>query len=171
MNSRVYGFIQKASKITQDYYPEQLGQLCIVNAPWTFTAVWKIVQGWLDEKTRQKIQIVGGKPFKTLVKYIDEDSIPDFLGGNCTRKLEEDYGPWNDYEIVDSAIPGDIVGIRKKNDPDGKVFSPIDFESLPNHRLEDPMNSVRYYEKYLKPDHMKQLEKLDLTKESNEQGG
>lgn len=55
MNSKVYGFIQKASKITQDYYPETMGQMCMVNAPWTFTAVWKIVQGWLDEKTRQKI--------------------------------------------------------------------------------------------------------------------
>ena len=138
MNSRVYSFIQKASKITQDYYPEQLGQLCITNAPWTFTAVWKVVQGWLDEKTRQKIQIVGGKPLKELLKHIEEDQIPDFLGGKNTQRLEDDYGPWKEYELVDGARPGDVVGIRKRGDPSGKIFTPLDFEALPNYRLKDP---------------------------------
>ena len=67
-----------------------------MNAPWTFTAAWKLVSGWLDEKTRQKIQIVGGKTLKELSKYVDEENIPDFLGGSCTRKLEEDYGQPNE---------------------------------------------------------------------------
>lgn len=88
-----------------------------MNAPWSFTAVWSIVKGWLDEKTRQKIQMVGSKPTKELLKYIDEEQIPDFLGGKCTRLLEEDHGPWTDYEVVDGHRPGDIVGIRRKGDP------------------------------------------------------
>ncbi len=52
MNKRVYGLVQHASKITQDYYPESLGQLMIVNAPMLFTGVFAIIKGWLDEKTR-----------------------------------------------------------------------------------------------------------------------
>ena len=52
MNKKVYGLVQHAAKIGQDYYPEQLGQLMIVNAPWAFTAVWSMAKGWLDEKTR-----------------------------------------------------------------------------------------------------------------------
>ena len=55
MNKRVYSLVQHASKITQDYYPESLGQLLIVNAPYLFSGVWAIVKGWLDEKTRKKI--------------------------------------------------------------------------------------------------------------------
>jgi len=55
LNKRVYSLIQHASKIGQDYYPEQLGQLMIINAPFVFTGVFSIVKGWLDEKTRQKI--------------------------------------------------------------------------------------------------------------------
>jgi hypothetical protein len=167
LTGRVYGFIQRASKITQDNYPEQLGQLCIVNAPWTFTAAWSIIKGWLDEKTRAKIQIVGGKPLKTLLQYIDEENIPDFLGGKCTRLLEEDHGPWNDYEVVDGSNPGDVVGIRRKNDPTSKLFTPLDFEALPNHRLNDPMNSVRYYERYLKP---KAIAAQENCKEEEEPG-
>jgi hypothetical protein len=55
LNKQVYGLVQKASKISQDYYPEQLGQMVICNAPMLFTGVWKIVKVWLDERTIQKI--------------------------------------------------------------------------------------------------------------------
>jgi len=48
----VSSLIKHASKIGQDYYPEQLGQLMIVNAPMLFTGVFAIVKAWLDEKTR-----------------------------------------------------------------------------------------------------------------------
>ena len=73
MSKKVYGFIKDASKISQDNYPEQLGQLCVVNAPWSFTTVWSVIKGFLDEKTRAKIQIVGGKAIKELIKHIDEE--------------------------------------------------------------------------------------------------
>jgi hypothetical protein len=52
MNKRVYSLVQHASKISQDYYPEQLGQLMICNAPMLFTGVYAMIKGWLDEKTR-----------------------------------------------------------------------------------------------------------------------
>lgn len=55
MNKRVYALVQLGSKIAQDYYPEQLGQLMITNAPWVFTGVWAVVKAWIDEKTRKKI--------------------------------------------------------------------------------------------------------------------
>ena len=55
MNKRVYSLVQHASKIAQDFYPEQLGQMMIVNAPMLFTGVWALIKGWLDEKTREKI--------------------------------------------------------------------------------------------------------------------
>lgn len=65
--------VQKGSQITQDNYPESLGQLRIVNAPWVFTGVWAIIKVWLDEKTRNKISLVGGNYKEELLKYIDED--------------------------------------------------------------------------------------------------
>lgn len=71
MNSRVYSIIQKNATISQNYYPEQLGLTMIVNAPWTFSAVWSVIKGWLDENTRKKIQIVSGNPKQELIKYMD----------------------------------------------------------------------------------------------------
>ena len=55
MGQKARGLVQHASKISQDNYPEQLGQLMIVNDPYVFSGVWKIVKVWLDEKTREKI--------------------------------------------------------------------------------------------------------------------
>jgi hypothetical protein len=33
----------------------------IVNAPMLFTGVWAVVKGFLDQRTRDKIKIMGGK--------------------------------------------------------------------------------------------------------------
>jgi len=60
LSKRVYGLIQIASKIGSDYYPEIMGNLYIVNAPFFFTGVWAMVKGFLDERTRNKIQVKGG---------------------------------------------------------------------------------------------------------------
>jgi hypothetical protein len=54
-NKRVQNLVKLGSSIAQDYYPEQLGQLMIVNAPWVFTGIWAVVKTFLDEKTRKKI--------------------------------------------------------------------------------------------------------------------
>lgn len=45
----------------------------IVNSPWVFTGVWAMIKGWLDEKTRKKIQIVGGGYTKELLKFVDKE--------------------------------------------------------------------------------------------------
>ena len=45
----------------------------VVNAPYLFSGVWAIVRGFLDERTRNKIQIIGGGFEKTLLQFIDPD--------------------------------------------------------------------------------------------------
>lgn len=61
LNKRVYGFIKISSQVAQDYYPEILGRMFIVNAPTLFTMVWKVVKPWLDKRTQNKIKIMGKK--------------------------------------------------------------------------------------------------------------
>lgn len=101
-----------------------------------FTGVWAVVKAWLDEKTREKIQIVGGGYTKKLLQYIDEDQLVDFLGGKNTSKIEDDIGPWIDFELVDGVNKNDVVGVRRKSDgPDGKLFTVDDFERMPNYML------------------------------------
>jgi hypothetical protein len=107
---KVRGLVQFASKISQDNYPEQLGQLMIVNAPYMFSTIWAVVKAWLDEKTREKIQIKSD--MKSLPKYVEEDQLASFLGGKNDALLENDSGPWNDFEIVDGTKKTDVVGVK-----------------------------------------------------------
>lgn len=49
--SSVYGFVSEVSKISQNYYPERLGKLYIINAPWGFSGVFSVVKKFLDPVT------------------------------------------------------------------------------------------------------------------------
>ncbi|KAI9244375.1 CRAL-TRIO domain-containing protein [Phascolomyces articulosus] len=77
-------YIKAVSDTDQKYYPETLNKLYLINAPSAFVMVWKIVKGWLDPGTLEKIQILG-KDFKdVLLKQIPPGNLPTFLGGQCT---------------------------------------------------------------------------------------
>lgn len=95
-----------------------MGQCYIVNAPMIFTGVWAIVKSFLDEKTRKKITIKGGKFEKDLLELVEPENLPSFLGGNCTCEalggcMQSGVGPWDDYEIIQP------VGIKKRQGIEG----------------------------------------------------
>ena len=90
--------------MASDNYPETMGNLFIVNAPMMFSGIWKVAKGFLDERTRKKIEVKGGSFYKTLLEYADEEDIPEFLGGKCTIPFPSDVGPWNDYQIVNNKL-------------------------------------------------------------------
>ncbi|CAG9332436.1 unnamed protein product [Blepharisma stoltei] len=99
MSKKVYKFVQMASKIGQDYYPEMLGRMFIVNTPTLFSMAWKVIRPWLDERTQQKISTEGSKFQKKLLELAPADNVPQFLGGNCNCQvgcLMSNAGPWND---------------------------------------------------------------------------
>jgi hypothetical protein len=49
-----------------------------------FNGVWAIAKNFVDEKTRKKINILGGGYKKTLLENVDAENLPSFLGGECT---------------------------------------------------------------------------------------
>lgn len=80
-NSDIRGYLG-ALTILQDYYPERLGKLFIVHAPYMFMKVWKIIYPFIDDNTKKKIVFVENKKLKaTLLEEIDESQIPEIYGG------------------------------------------------------------------------------------------
>lgn len=63
----------------------------VINAPFFFTAVWKIVTAWLDEGTRKKVKIYGSNYESDLFNEIDKANLPKFLNGECACESEECY--------------------------------------------------------------------------------
>jgi CRAL/TRIO domain len=101
-----------------------MGQMFIVNAPMLFTGVWAVVKGFLDERTRNKIQIKGSKYQKELLELVEPQNLPDFIGGSC--KCEKSggcmlsvEGPWNDFELakpwgIRHKVTGHLYNFEKK---------------------------------------------------------
>jgi hypothetical protein len=85
------------TRLDQEYYPEFLGDLMLVNAPWVFTAVWAVVSPMLGARTQRKIQVFGDSGYTArLLEYIDAASLPAFLGGDDTDLCPCGTGPWSD---------------------------------------------------------------------------
>ncbi|BGP29438.1 cytosolic factor, phosphatidylinositol/phosphatidylcholine transfer protein [Rhodotorula toruloides] len=94
---KVKNYVQEASAISQNNYPESMGKFYIINAPWAFSTVWSLVKGWLDEATVAKIHILGSSYRDELLKQVPADSLPKFLGGECECAggcSMSDAGPW-----------------------------------------------------------------------------
>lgn len=98
---QVYGYLKQASAISQDHYPERLGKLYIINAPWGFSGVWSIVKTFLDPVTVQKIHILGASYQNELLAQIPKENLPAHFGGLCECEggcLFSDDGPWQEEE-------------------------------------------------------------------------
>ncbi|XP_071729390.1 sec14 cytosolic factor-like [Rutidosis leptorrhynchoides] len=80
-NSDIRGYLAALS-ILQDYYPERLGKMFVVNVPYLFMAAWKMIYPFIDEKTKKKIIFVEKKHMtSTLQNDIDESQLPEIYGG------------------------------------------------------------------------------------------
>ncbi|EJC98105.1 CRAL/TRIO domain-containing protein [Fomitiporia mediterranea MF3/22] len=91
--------IRDSFQITQDYLPETMGMLVIINAPSTFTAIWTAVKPWLAKETQEKVCIFGSDYAPFLLEEIDAENLPESLGGKCTCSETggcqfSNVGPW-----------------------------------------------------------------------------
>ncbi|PHH82265.1 hypothetical protein CDD82_6514 [Ophiocordyceps australis] len=96
---QVYSYVRQASVISQNYYPERLGKLYMINAPWGFSTVWSVVKGWLDPVTVAKIHILGSGYKTELLKQVPAESLPKEFGGTCECPggcQNSDTGPWRE---------------------------------------------------------------------------
>lgn len=83
---QVYGYVQAASAISQNYYPERLGKLYLINAPWGFSGVFSVIKRFLDPVTVAKIHVLGSGYQKELLAQIPKESLPKDFGGDCQCK-------------------------------------------------------------------------------------
>lgn len=85
VNQFAVQLLKTAAGIGSAYYPETLGVYLVVNAPGFFPFAWRLVKGFLDEKTQRSVKVVNkAEQYQTLSELIDEENIPTFLGGKCT---------------------------------------------------------------------------------------
>lgn len=97
--SSVYAYVKSASAILQNYYPERLGRLYMINAPWGFSGAFNFVKSFLDPVTVQKIHILGANYHAELLAQVPKENLPNQFGGDCECAggcALSDAGPWQD---------------------------------------------------------------------------
>jgi hypothetical protein len=97
----VYGYVRQASEISQNYYPERLGKLYLINAPWGFSSVFSVVKGFLDPVTVNKIHVLGSGYRSELLAQVPAENLPVEFGGSCQCEGGcelSDMGPWQEAE-------------------------------------------------------------------------
>ncbi|CAN1336577.1 Phosphatidylinositol/phosphatidylcholine transfer protein SFH9 [Linum perenne] len=73
-------------------YPEKTNTYYIVNAPYIFSACWKVVKPLLQERTRKKVQVLHGNGRDELLKIMDISSLPHFCkreGSGSSKHLDK----------------------------------------------------------------------------------
>ncbi|KAK7262064.1 hypothetical protein RJT34_29624 [Clitoria ternatea] len=81
-------------------YPEKTNTYYVVNAPYIFSACWKVVKPLLQERTRRKLQVLPGCGRDELLSIMDYSSLPHFCkkeGSRSSRHLEN--GSENCYTL------------------------------------------------------------------------
>jgi hypothetical protein len=104
--AKVAPIMKQAFDVLLNCYPECLGSMFIINAPYLFTAIWSIMSIWFDARTLSKIKILGRNYHQELYATIEQETLPVKYGGKCTCPGEEngcrasDIGVWknaNEY--------------------------------------------------------------------------
>lgn len=93
-HSDVRKLVKLIAEWDQDFYPESLGMVFVINVPSFFTVLWAIVKPWLDPVVVHKFRILGTNFLPTMTQFIDEEQIPEEYGGKnktFSWKLPDSY--------------------------------------------------------------------------------
>lgn len=104
----VKSILSRITETDQNNYPETLGKTVIINAPTVFKMIWAMVRPMLDVRTQAKIEVAPSDYMKLLLRYIDVENIPEYLGGKSKGSLIDDVGPWKDPVIL-AQVEADIA--------------------------------------------------------------
>lgn len=91
-----YRLVKDGIQTLQDYYPERLGRVFLVNYPTTIRAAYTAISPIIDAGAKEKIVwIPDADPSSTIGKYLPAKSIPSFLGGQLKARFPPE---WPDIE-------------------------------------------------------------------------
>lgn len=107
-------FITMTSKADQLLFPEMLTVCVIVNTPTIFKWIWKILQPFLEERTKKKIIMCNDSGLNILEQHIDVENIPVFLGGKCTTCTDGDCAKNSDFMENYTKYIDTVINVQNK---------------------------------------------------------
>ncbi len=90
----------KINKFIREIYPENNSKIFMINCGFMMNTLFKIISVFLSEKQKKRVIILNEKYLDELLKEIDLDQLPEFLGGTC----QIDIGASHPNNIWDSEL-------------------------------------------------------------------
>jgi len=72
--------IQGDIQVLQNYYPECLGHCYVIDAPWIFHGIFRIIKTFLDPVVAAKIKLINSSE---IIKYVHPSMVPKRYVGGC----------------------------------------------------------------------------------------
>ena len=157
MNKEIYNFIKKQINIVSDYFPGILGSLYFINTGLIFRGIWSTCKYFYDNRTRNRIKLIGFQYKNELLSKIKEKNLPKFFGGLCNCDpygcLFSNEGPWNENKNIKEGDKRrsinylEIVNKKKKDKKDMKDEDNIEseeeeIEELNENIINNPDNKI-----------------------------
>ncbi|UPR02282.1 CRAL/TRIO domain-containing protein [Chloropicon primus] len=95
----------------QDNYPEMMGNMIIINAPYIFKVIFNMIKPMLSPRTQSKITVLGTRYMDQLLEYVDPSCIPENIGGTSKYTIFDDIGPWS--ELAPSITTKEQLGLYR----------------------------------------------------------
>mmetsp|Transcript_11201 Transcript_11201/g.16380 ORF Transcript_11201/g.16380 Transcript_11201/m.16380 type:complete len:470 (-) Transcript_11201:251-1660(-) len=83
LSQRCLNIIKTQMAVDSVCFPETMNKMVIVNAPRFFAMTWKLIKGWIDPRTANKIEIISSRSKweARLRELVDADQLPSDYGG------------------------------------------------------------------------------------------
>jgi len=101
-SSATLAVLQRRTRLEEDNYPEVVRRVILINTPSIFATVWGVIVGFMDPGTSGKLQAVGANFLPTLRRFIADDNIPAWLGGDARDAA-------GDAQCAGMVCPGGVV--------------------------------------------------------------
>ena len=76
----------KLHHVLKQYFPCGVDYILTYELPWILNAVWKIIRACIPDHSKNLVKCCDRKSIREL---IDDDHLPDFMGGSCKQRYDE----------------------------------------------------------------------------------
>ena len=84
-NLRAISLFKEVQRIDQDYYPDHVRRIYLVNPPLLFRPIWHLIKRVMPNNEHHKVKVLPGyeKAAEVLSAVLEPESVPRFFGGCC----------------------------------------------------------------------------------------
>ncbi len=83
-----YGVLKEVFAFMQNNFRGRLYKAIVLNAPWTFSAAWKVIENFMEASTASKIVINSGTTDPSLKNLINPSQLEKKFGGDAPNATE-----------------------------------------------------------------------------------